>query len=57
MVRIYENDTEVKIPDWYLKLPQKLINIISDIGIVLNSILMRKKKIDRTNKRNIKFNL
>lgn len=53
----YENDTEVKIPNWYLKLPQKLINKISDIGIILNNILMRKKKIDRTNKRNIKFNL
>lgn len=57
MVGTYENDTEVKIPNWYLKLPQKLINKISDIGIILNNILMRKKKIDRTNKRNIKFNL
>lgn len=56
-MKAYENDTEVKIPDWYLKLPQKLINKISDIGIILNNILMRKKKIDRTNKRNIKFNL
>lgn len=57
MVKAYENDTEVKIPDWYLKLPQKLINRISDIGIVLNNVLTRKKKIDRTNKRNIKFHI
>ena len=56
-MRTYENDTEVKFSDWYLKLPQKMINKISDIGIVLNSILMRKKKIDRTNKRNIKFKI
>lgn len=54
-MRAYENDREVKIPKWYLKLPQNVLNKISDIGIVLNGLLTRKKKIDRTNRRNIKF--
>ena len=55
-MRVYENDTEMKIPAWYFKLPQKTLNRISDLGIIL-SRKMSRKKIDRTNKRNIKFNL
>lgn len=55
-MRVYENDTEMKIPAWYFKLPQKTLSRISDLGIIL-SRKMSRKKIDRTNKRNIKFNL
>jgi len=56
-MRTYENDTGVKIPKWYLKLPEKFINKMSDVGITLNSLLTRRKKINRTNKKNIKFYL
>lgn len=55
-MRVYEKDTELKIPNWYLKLPQKILNRVSDIGIIL-SRKMSRKKIKITNKRNIKFYL
>lgn len=55
-MRVYEKDTELKIPAWYFKLSKKTLNRVSDIGIVL-SRKMSRKKIDRTNKRNIKFYL
>ena len=55
-MRVHENDTEMKIPAWYFKLSQKTLNRLSDMGIILSRIMSRKK-IDRTNKRNIKFNL
>mgnify|MGYP006874880607 CR=1 FL=1 len=51
-MKAYEKDTGVKIPAWYLKLPQKVLDFISDIGIVLNRLLTRRKKINRTNKIN-----
>ena len=56
-MKAYEKDTDVKIPTWYLKLPQKVLDFVSDMGIVLNRMLTRRKKIDRTNKRNVKFYL
>ena len=55
-MRGYENDTDLKIPKWYYRLSQKTLNRMSDIGIALSHKLSRKK-IDRTNKRNIKFYL
>lgn len=56
-MRAYEKDTGVKIPAWYLKLPQRVIDFISDMGIILNRLLTRRKEIKRTNKRNVKFYL
>lgn len=55
-MRAYEKDTELKIPNWYFKLSYRTLSRISDFGIVLSSKLSRKK-INRTNKRNINFNL
>ncbi|MGN0142551.1 MAG: hypothetical protein ACI4AD_10010 [Roseburia sp.] len=52
---VYEKDTQIKIPDWYLKLPQKMLDRVSDIGIALSHLMTRKKPMKRTNKRNIKF--
>ena len=49
-MRAYEKDTGVKIPAWYLKLPQKVLDFISDVGIILNRLLTRRRKINRTNK-------
>ena len=46
-MRVYENDAEMKIPAWYFKLPQKTLNRISDLGIIL-SRKMSRKKIDRS---------
>ena len=54
---VYEKDTEIKIPKWYLKLPQKTLNRISDISIMLSHLFTRKHDIKRTNKRNITFYL
>lgn len=56
-MKAYEKDTGVKIPAWYLKLPQKVLDFVSDMGIILNRLLTRRKKINRTNKRNLKFYL
>lgn len=56
-MRVYEKDTEIKIPNWYLKLPQKILNCVSDAGIVLSHLLTRNKRIKQKNKRNIKFYL
>ena len=56
-MRAYEKDTGVKIPAWYLKLPQRVIDFISDMGIILNRLLTRRREIKRTNKRNVKFYL
>lgn len=56
-MRTYEDDREIKIPNWYIKLPQCVLNFVSDAGLILNRMLTRRKKIDRTNKRNITFYL
>ena len=59
-MRAYEKDTEIKIPNWYLKLPQKTINRISDIGLAINRLLpqSRKKRTkNTTGKRNVTFYL
>ena len=59
-MRTYEKDTEVKIPKWYLKLPQKTINRISDVCVAINRMLPqpRKKHTKETSsKRNVTFYL
>ena len=38
-MRFAEDDRDIKIPDWYMRLPQGVINKISDIGIVVNDII------------------
>lgn len=53
----YEKDTGVKIPNWYLKLPQNVLNRISDIGITLNQFINRKKNIKREKLNDIEFYL
>lgn len=59
-MRTYEKDTEVKIPNWYLKLPQRTINRISDICFAINRLLpqpRRKKTKSKTTRRNVTFYL
>lgn len=54
-MRVHEKDTELKIPNWYLKLPQNVINRISDMCIMLSHLLTRRKEKKNTNCRSIKF--
>ena len=56
-MRIYENDKDIKIPNWYLKLPQKILNRMSDIAMGFSHLITRKKNINHSNKNNIKFYL
>lgn len=56
-MRVYEKDTELKIPVWYLKFPQGMLNRISDICIALSHILSRKRKEESTKTKNVNFNL
>ena len=42
-MRVYENDTDIKIPNWYLKLPQWLLNGISDLGLWINRVFVRPR--------------
>ena len=41
---VYDYDTEIRIPNWYLKLPQKLLNAISDLGLWVNRVFVRPKR-------------
>ena len=43
-MRVQEKDTELKIPSWYLKLPQGVLNVISDICIALSHLFVAKKE-------------
>ncbi len=56
-MRVYEKDTELKIPKWYLRLPQCMINIISDICIALSHIFSRKKEDKSSNTKKVNFYL
>ena len=56
-MRAYEKDTELKIPKWYLKLPQCVLNRISDVCIALSHILSRKRIDKSSNTKNVKFYL
>ncbi len=59
-MKSYEKDTGTKIPTWYLKLPQKILDFVSDMGIILNRALTKRKRTKKKtneNKRNIKFYL
>lgn len=54
-MRMYEKDTELKIPKWYLKLPQGVINRISDICVSLSHFLNQHKTRKNSNSSGIKF--
>lgn len=54
-MRVHEKDTELKIPNWYLKLPQNVINRISDMCITLSHLLTRRKEKKNINCRSVKF--
>lgn len=59
-MRTYENDTDIKIPNWYLRLPQKVLNTISDIGLWVNRVFLRPRKDSHKRMhggRNVKFYL
>jgi len=59
-MRVYENDTDIKIPNWYLKLPQWLLNVISDFGLWINRVFVRPRKESKkktNNGRNVTFYL
>ena len=56
-MRIYENDKEIKIPKWYLKLPQKVVNRMSNLAIRFSHLVTKKQEVNRKNKNNIKFYL
>jgi len=48
-MRVHEKDTELKIPTWYLKLPQGVINFISDMCVAISHFLNRKKSRKNSN--------
>ena len=54
-MRVHEKDTELKIPNWYLKLPQSIINCISDLCIVLSHLLTKRKVRKDTDCKGVKF--
>ena len=56
-MRVHEKDTELKIPKWYWRLPQNVINHISDMCVALSHFLSRKKTRCNTKNSNIKFYL
>ena len=56
-MRTYEKDTELKIPSWYLKLPQSVLNRISDMCIAISHILPQKKVKKSSNTKKVKFYL
>ena len=53
-MRIYENDKDINIPNWYLKLPLCVIHKIADVGMWIQK-LMPRRKINSSNERNIRF--
>ena len=60
MRKVYENDTSIKTPKWYYKLSPKMVDKISDIGIIINSKFPKpKKRIKKSTatKRNVNFYL
>ena len=59
-MRVHEKDTKVKIPNWYLKLPQKTLDKLSDFGLYINRILpcsKKKRSKESSEKRNVEFYL
>lgn len=42
-MRKYENDSELKIPSWYLKLPEWVLNVIIAVCDMTNKIFHRKQ--------------
>ena len=56
-MKVYENDRDIKVSNLYLKLPQNMINKISNIAISFSHLLTRREKAHKTNKKSIHFNL
>ena len=59
-VSAYEKDTKVKIPNWYLKFPQKTLDKLSDFGLYMNRILpcpKKKRSKESSEKRDVEFYL
>lgn len=54
-MRVHEKDTELKIPKWYLKLPQGIINCVSDICVSLSHFLNRNKTRENSDCNKVKF--
>lgn len=43
-MRTYENDTELKIPKIYYKIPLRVLDCFCDIGLAINRLKPQKKK-------------
>ena len=56
-MRVHEKDTELKIPNWYMKLPQSVLNRISDMCVALSHFLNRKNTRDESSNMKTKFYL
>ncbi len=59
-MRVYEKDTDIKVPNWYYKLPLKTVDRISDIGLTLNRLIpcpRNKRKKQNISKRKVTFYL
>ena len=62
MMRTYENDTELKIPKIYYKIPLRVLDFLCDIGLSINRLKPQKRKKNKSsvmnrNKRNVTFYL
>ena len=42
-MRVYEKDTQIKIPSCFTKLPQKSLNRLSDFGIAISRFIPKKR--------------
>ena len=42
-MKYHEDDQELKISKWYLKLPQSVLNCVSDFGLFLHRLLAKVK--------------
>ncbi len=59
-MRTYENDTELKIPKIYYKIPLRVLDCFCDIGLAINRLKPQKRKkssVINKNKRNVRFYL
>ena len=56
-MRVHEKDTELKIPNWYLRLPQGVINRISDMCVEISHFLCGRKIRRNSTNSNTKFYL
>jgi hypothetical protein len=62
VMRTYENDTDLKIPKFYYKIPLRVLDFLCDIGLSINRLKPQKRKKNKSsvmnrNKRNVTFYL